>query len=39
MRVRAIGAIDDPQQVPPDIERFAPNGDPIDGFVEIVRSD
>ena len=35
MRVRAIGAIDDPQQVPADIERFAPNGDPVAGTVEI----
>jgi hypothetical protein len=40
MRVRAIGAIDDPRQMPGDIERFAPNGDAVGGVVEIsARSD
>lgn len=35
MQVRAIGAIDDPNDVPADIQRFDPNGDPVSGVVEI----
>ena len=40
MTVRAIGAIDDPDAVPADIERFAPDGQPVGGPIEIeLRTD
>jgi hypothetical protein len=35
MTVRAIGAMDDPAGTPLDIERFDPDGRPVNGAVEI----
>ena len=35
MRVRAIGAMDDPAGTPVDIERFDPEARPVSGPVEI----
>jgi hypothetical protein len=35
MTVRAIGAIDDPEDTPRDIERFDPQGAPLSGPIEI----
>jgi hypothetical protein len=35
MSVRAIGAIDDPDAIPVDIDRFDPDGQPVTGAVEI----
>jgi hypothetical protein len=35
MTVRAIGAIDDPTAAPGDIERFAPDGAPVTGPIDI----